>query len=108
MSVDNPGVEEGTVTLPEEAPAKERIREQDVRTVARRNGRTSHLVGSAEVGEPPVPTEPDEHGDHLPDGHGSSRVKNLVYGSVYLLAGTVALYIGVLMIRDAFKEDKSK
>lgn len=93
--------------LAEEPTAVERIteaavREQNLRSTARRNGRASHLVGASEpsAGEPPVPTEPiDDHHDHGPNERG----KHLLLGLVYLGAGSVAILIGALMLKDAFQ-----
>lgn len=79
--------------------------EQDVRAAAHRNGSVAHLVGG-EVGDPPAPPdEPGDEGRHLPESR-PGRTRAITLGSVYLVAGAIAIYIGITMIRESGKEHK--
>ena len=81
--------------------------EQDIRIAVNRNGRTPHLVGSTvDSGDPPsIKDDDDGHGDHHGDGRTPQGFRYFLAG-VYLAAGAIAIYTGILMIRDLRTENK--
>lgn len=98
-------VEEETPVLapeePEEVVSGSVIYEQDLRAASHRNGRASDLV-DPEVGggsdlPPGLPDEPSF--GRKPERRGGPTGA-YVLAIIYLVAGTLSLYVGVTMLRD--------
>src|ERR1700756_1668211 len=78
--------------LPEELDGKV-IYEQDLRAASHSNGRPSYLVGSSIDGPPPESPEDDSH-EHRGDRPPSNTFQYMI-AVTYLVAGGVALYVGI-------------
>lgn len=93
--------EEKELELPEE-PSARMIYEQDLRATSHSNGRFTDLVGSSVDGPPPESPEDDSH-FHGDRGKSPKGLRYML-ATTYLIAGVVAFYVGITMIRELRKE----